>query len=68
MIKTADKLDAIPVALTDEVAAMTDYVRSPSGRATIERGLSEIRQGRVIEGKDALAVELKKRAAIRRRA
>ncbi|GEM_PF-6998202 len=68
MTKTADKLDVTPIALTDEVAAMTDYVRSPGGRAAIERGLSDIRQGRVIEGKDALAVELKKRAATRRRA
>lgn len=68
MTKTAEKLDATPIALTDEVAAMADYVRSPDGRAAIERGLSDIRQGHVIEGKDALAVELKRRAGTRRRA
>ena len=68
MTKTADKLDVTPIALTDDLTAMADYVRSPDGRAAIERGLSDIRQGRVIEGKDTLAVELKQRAAIRRRA
>jgi hypothetical protein len=40
--------------------------RSPEGRAAIERGLSDIRQGRTLEGQDAFASELKRRAAIRR--
>jgi len=65
MTKTAKKPDIAPVALTDDVAAMTDYVRSPEGRGAIVRGLSDIREGRVITGKHALSVELKRRAAAR---
>jgi hypothetical protein len=66
MAKTAEKNVATPVALTDDVAGMADYVRSPEGREAIERGLADIRQGRTLEGKNALASELKRRAAIRR--
>ncbi len=66
MIKTAEKNVATPVALTDDAAGMADYVRSPEGRAAIERGLADIRRGRTLEGKDALACELKRRAGIRR--
>jgi hypothetical protein len=56
-----------PVALTDDVAAMADYVRSAEEREAIERGLSDIKHGRVIAGADALAPELKRRAASRRK-
>jgi hypothetical protein len=56
-----------PVALTDGVAAMADYVRSAEGREAIERGLSDIKHGRVISGTNALAAELKRRAAGRRK-
>jgi predicted transcriptional regulator len=66
MTKTAENKVATPVALTDDVAGMADYVRSPEGRASIERGLADIRQGRTMEGKDVLACELNRRAAIRR--
>jgi hypothetical protein len=66
MTKTAEKNSPTPVALTDDVAGMADYVRSPEGHASIERGLADIRQGRTMEGKDALASELNRRAAIRR--
>lgn len=66
MTKTAEKIVATPVALTDDVAGMADYGRSPEGRAAIERGVADIQEGRTIEGKDALASELKRRAAIRR--
>jgi hypothetical protein len=66
MTRTTEKIAATPVALTDETAEMADYVRSPDGRAAIERGLADIRQGRTIGGKDALAAELKRRAAVRR--
>ncbi|WP_294538188.1 hypothetical protein [uncultured Rhodoblastus sp.] len=61
-------IDVTPVALTDDLAAMSDYVRSAEGRAAIERGLSDIRQGRIIEGGGALAAELKRRATERRQA
>jgi len=64
--KTAEKNVATPVALTDDVAGMADYLRSPKGRAAIERGLADIRQGRTLEGQDAFASELKRRAAIGR--
>jgi hypothetical protein len=57
-----------PIALTHDLTAMADYVRSIDGREAIERGLSDIRQGRIIEGEDALAAELKQRAGVRRRA
>jgi predicted transcriptional regulator len=45
---------------------MADYARSPEGRAAIERGLADIREGRAIEGKGALSAELKRRAEARR--
>ena len=59
-----DKLT--PVALTDDVAEMADYVRSPEGRAAIEAGLRDIQEGRTLEGTGALAIELKRRAKERR--
>ena len=39
MAKVAEKMDVTPVAFTDDLAEMADYVRSPEGRAAIERGL-----------------------------
>lgn len=66
MSAAAQKPSATPVALTDDVTAMAAYVRSPEGRAAIERGLADLREGRTIEGNDALATELKRRAAARR--
>jgi hypothetical protein len=65
MTKVEDKLDVAPVALTDDYAAMADYARSPEGRAAIERGLVDVRQGRIIEGPGALSAELKRRAEAR---
>jgi hypothetical protein len=62
--KTAEKNGPTPVALADDAARMADYVRSREGRAAIERGVADIRQARTLEGKDALASELKRRAAI----
>jgi len=56
-----------PAALTDDVAAMTDYVRSAKGREAIEHALSDIKHGRVIAGANVLAPELKRRAASRRK-
>ena len=55
MTKIEEKLEIAPVALTDDFAAMADYARSPEGRAAVERGLADIRQGRFIEGPGALA-------------
>lgn len=67
MSKLAEaKIDIEPVVLTDGVAAMADYVRSPEGHAAIARGLADISEGRVIIGRDALADELNSRAAKRR--
>jgi predicted transcriptional regulator len=66
MTKVTEKIAATPAALTDETAEMADYVRTPDARAAIERGLADIRQGRTIGGKDVLAAELKRRAAVRR--
>jgi predicted transcriptional regulator len=68
MAKVAEKMDVTPVAFTDDLAEMADYVRSPEGRAAIERGLQDIDDGRMFEGKGALASELKRRADERRRA
>jgi predicted transcriptional regulator len=51
-----------PVVLTDDVADMSDYVRSREGRAAIEAGLSDIQEGRTLEGEGVLARELKRRA------
>jgi hypothetical protein len=67
MTKTVPTPAITPVALTDDVAAMADYVRSAKGREVIERGLSDIKHGRVIAGTDALSQELKRRAASRRK-
>jgi hypothetical protein len=66
MTKTLPIPTVTPVPLTDDVAAMADYVRSAKGREAIERGLSDIKHGRVIAG--ALSPELKRRAASRRKA
>ena len=68
MAKTAERerMVVTPIALTDELAAMSNYVRSLEGRAAIERGIADIHQGRTIEGTGVLAVELTARA-IRRR-
>jgi len=66
MSKLAEKLDVTPVAFTDEVAEMADYVRSPEGRTAIEDGLLDLQEGRTIEGKGVLAAELKRRAEVRR--
>ena len=66
MTKIEDKLDVTPVALTDDHAAMADYARSAEGRAAIERGVADIRHGRIIEGAGALSAELKRRAEARR--
>jgi hypothetical protein len=66
MTKVQEKPDVTPVALTDDLTAMTDYVRSLEGRKAIERGLADIQHGRIIEGKDALSTELKRRAEARR--
>ncbi len=60
-------VEIAPVALTDDVAAMADYVRSAEGRAAVARGLADVREGRIIQGENALAEELTRRAAIRRR-
>ena len=68
MAKVADKMDVTPVAFTDDSAEMADYVRSLEGRAAIERGLQDIDEGRMFEGRCALASELKRRADERRRA
>ncbi len=66
MTKVAEKPEPAPIAFTEDVTAMADYVRSVEGRETIERGRSDVRRGRIIEGENALAVELRRRATARR--
>jgi hypothetical protein len=66
MTAAGKKTAAMPVALTDDVTAMAAYVRSPEGKAAIERGRADLREGRIVEGANALAIELKRRAAARR--
>jgi hypothetical protein len=51
MTKVEDKLDVMPVAITDELTAMAEYASSREGREAIQRGLADIRHGRTIEGK-----------------
>jgi hypothetical protein len=53
--------------LTGDVAELADYVRSREGREAIETGLLDIQEGRTLEGKGTLALELKRRATERRR-
>jgi hypothetical protein len=67
MTKVDDKLDVTPVALTDELTAMAEYASSHEGRAAIQRGLADIRDGPIIEGKGALSAVLKRRAKFARR-
>jgi hypothetical protein len=66
MTAAAKKPAATHVALTDDVTAMGAYVRSAEGRAAIERGRADLREGRIVEGRNALATELNRRAAARR--
>ena len=66
MTKVAENPETAPVEFADDVRAIADYVRSAEGREVIARGLADIREGRNIEDKDALKVELTRRAAARR--
>jgi hypothetical protein len=63
---TAEQNNPITVALTDDITSMADYVRTDAGQKAIKRGLSDIKNNRVYEGVDALAIELKQRAEVRR--
>ena len=45
---------------------MAEHVRSGEGREAIEAGLLDIRKGRTLEGKGALAAEPKRPAVDRR--
>ena len=67
MTNVAKEPEITAVPLTEDVAAMSEYVRSPNGRAAIRKGLDDIRAGRVVEGRGALAAELSRRAEARRR-
>ena len=66
MSQTLEKAKYAPIALTDETAEMSDYVRGAAGRKAIDRGLADIRRGRIFTGKNALALELRRRASNRR--
>lgn len=67
MSKVKDSIDVTPVAFTNDVAEMADYVRSAEGRSAIENGLRDIQENRTVKGKGTLAAELKRRAEMRRR-
>ena len=65
MAKTASIPGAAPVALGD-ATAMADYARSEGGLAALDRGISDIKEGRVLIGRGSLSVELTRRASTRR--
>ena len=68
MENVTQNLEVTPVLITDDFTEMADYVRTTEGRLAIERGLTDIREGRVIDGRGALATELGRRAGERRHA
>jgi hypothetical protein len=55
-----------PVALSDDVTGMADYVRGSKGRSAIARGLLDVEEDRVLIGENALLRELRRRASSRR--
>jgi hypothetical protein len=68
MHELVEKSDPAPGSRTEDMTGMADCVRSLEGRAAIERGRADIREGRLIAGENALAGEVHRRAAKRRRA
>jgi hypothetical protein len=64
---SAEKLDVTPALISDDFAEMTDYVRTAEGRRAIERGFSDIREGRVIDEKGSLSADLGRWAGERRK-
>ena len=53
------------VPLNDETRAMLDYASSPDGRAKIEKGRQEIREGKGIVGSASYFAELNRRISER---
>ena len=49
MTKVVENPEPAPIAFTEDVTAMADYVRSAEGREAIERGLTDVRQGRRLQ-------------------
>jgi DNA-directed RNA polymerase subunit E'/Rpb7 len=42
---------------------MADYARSEQGLAVLDRGISDIKEGRVLIGRGSLSAELTRRAS-----
>jgi hypothetical protein len=66
-MKTDINSTALPpiIPINDETRAMLDYASSPEGRAKIEKGRQEIREGKGIVGSDGYFAELNRRISER---
>jgi hypothetical protein len=62
-MKSASLAPIVP--LNDETRAMLDYASSPDGRAKIEKGRQEIREGKGIVGSASYFAELNRRISER---
>ena len=62
-LKSASLAPIVP--LNDETRAMLDYASSPDGRAKIEKGRQEIREGKGIVGSANYFAELNRRISER---
>jgi hypothetical protein len=62
-IRSASLPPIIPI--DDETRAMLDYASSPEGRARIEKGRQEIREGKGIVGSASYFAELNRRISER---
>ena len=62
-MKSASLAPIVP--LNDETRAMLDYASSPDGRAKIEKGRQEIREGKGIVGSAGYFAELNRRISER---
>ena len=66
-MKTDIKSTSLPpiIPIDDEARAMLDYASSPEGRAKIEKGRQEIREGKGIVGSADYFAELNRRISER---
>jgi hypothetical protein len=66
-MKTDIKSTSLPpiIPIDDETRAMLDYASSPEGRAKIEKGRQEIREGKGIIGSASYFAELNRRISER---
>jgi hypothetical protein len=66
-MKTDIKSISLPpiIPIDDETRAMLDYASGPEGRARIEKGRQEIREGKGIVGSSGYFAELNRRISER---